>query len=433
MLKNDNVHQVSIKAIRPYPRNAKIHGDDQIRKIAESIEEFGFLNPILLDSENMILCGHGRLQAAKLLGMEEVPCLYADGLTEAQKRAYILADNRLGELAEWDRDLISQELADLRDEGFEIDITGFDVDDILFDDEMDLSEPEGGIGTDETLPPITKTGELWILGDHRLLVGDATDPEAMSRLMDGDVADLLETDPPYNVDLGITDIEEAKKRRRRTDGKVIAHDAMSEDDFRNFLLQSLGTALAVLKPGGAFYVWHADSEGLTFRSVLTELGAPIRQALIWVKTSLIIGRQDYQWKHEPCLYGWKPGAGHYFIDLRTLATTFEEDLESKDKDELIRMIRQMTSDVSTIIYEQKPVRSADHPTMKPLAMIRRQIRNSTRPGEIVLDPFGGSGTTLIACEEIGRRCRMMEISPEYADGTIRRWEEATGKKARREG
>ena len=244
--------------------------------------------------------------------------------------------------------------------------------------------------------------------------------------------DLFETDPPYNVDIGITDIEEAKKRRRRTDGKVIAHDAMSDEDFREFLMQSLRNGLDALKAGGSYYIWHADSQGLTFREVVRDLGAPIRQALIWVKSSLIIGRQDYQWKHEPCLYGWKPGAGHYFVDLRTLSTVSETDLESKEKDELIRIIREMQSDISTVIHEHKPVRSADHPTMKPLALIRRQIRNSSRPGENVLDLFGGSGTTLIACEELARHCYMMELSTEYADGIIRRWEEATGKKARRE-
>ena len=427
MLKNATVHQVRIDSIKPYQNNAKIHGPEQVRKIADSIKEFGFLNPILLDNENMILCGHGRLEAAKLLGMEEVPALYADGLTEAQKRAYILADNRLGELADWDTGLISEELKALQSEGFDIELTGFDVDDILFDESMEPDvEPAPA---QEKLPPITKPGEVWKLGDHRLMIGDSADPDQVRKLTGGEPMDLLETDPPYNVDIGITDIEEAKRRRRRTDGKVIAHDAMSDEDFRDFLRRTIGNGLDALKPGGVYYCWHADFQGLVFRSIFEELGAPIRQNIIWVKSSLIIGRQDYQWKHEPCLYGWKPGSGHYFIDLRTLSTVVDDDLESKDKDELIQILRDLTNEISTVQYEHKPVRSADHPTMKPLALIRRQIRNSTKPGDKVLDLFGGSGTTLIACEQLSRVCYTMELSSEYADGIIRRWEEETGKEA----
>ena len=248
MLKNATVHQVRINQIKPYQNNAKIHGPDQIRKIADSIKEFGFLNPILLDSENMILCGHGRLEAAKLLGMEEIPALYADGLTEAQKRAYILADNKLGELADWDSGLVSEELKALRMEGFDIELTGFDVDDILFDESMEPDLPAAP--ANEDLEPITKPGEVWKLGDHRLMIGDSADPAQVQRLTEGEPMDLLETDPPYNVDIGITDIEEAKRRRRRTDGKVIAHDAMSDDDFRDFLRKTIGNGLTALRPGG---------------------------------------------------------------------------------------------------------------------------------------------------------------------------------------
>lgn len=430
MLKNTTVYKVSINQIKPYQNNAKIHGPDQIRKIADSIREFGFLNPILLDSENMILCGHGRLEAAKLLGMEEIPALYADGLSEAQKRAYILADNKLGELADWDTGLLSEELKALQSEGFDIELTGFDVDDILFDDDMDPDLPTAP-ADEEELPPITKIGEIWKLGEHRLMVGDSADPDQVRRLTEGEAMDLLETDPPYNVDIGITDLEEAKKRRRRTDGKVIAHDAMSDDDFRDFLHRTIKNGLDALKPGGVYYCWHADIQGLVFQSVFAELGAPIRQTIVWIKSSLILGRQDYQWKHEPCLYGWKPGAAHYFIDLRTLSTVVDEDLESKEKDELIQLYRDLISEISTVQYEHKPVRSADHPTMKPIGLIRRQIRNSTKPGGKVLDLFGGSGTTLIACEQLSRICYTMEIDPLYADGIIRRFEQETGKEATR--
>lgn len=317
----------------------------------------------------------------------------------------------------------------LQSEGFDIELTGFDVDDILFDESMEPDLPAAP--ADEDLKPITKPGEIWKLGDHRLMVGDSADPDQVRRLTGGEPMDLLETDPPYNVDIGITDIEEAKRRRRRTDGKVIAHDAMSDDDFRDFLRRTIGNGLDALKPGGVYYCWHADFHSLIFRSVLAELGAPIRQNIIWVKNAISLTRQDYLWKHEPCLYGWKPGAGHYFIDLRTLSTVVDEDLESKEKDELIQLLRDLVSEISTVQYEHKPLRSADHPTMKPLALIRRQIRNSTRPGEKVLDLFGGSGTTLIACEQLARKCYMMELSPEYADGIIRRWEEETGKEATR--
>lgn len=282
---------------------------------------------------------------------------------------------------------------------------------------------------DEELPPITKLGEIWKLGDHRLMVGDSADPDQVRRLTEGELMDLLETDPPYNVDIGITDLEEAKKRRRRTDGKVIAHDAMSDDEFRDFLQRTISNGLDALRPGGVYYCWHADVHSLIFRDILAGLGAPIRQNIIWVKSAISLTRQDYLWKHEPCLYGWKPGAAHYFIDLRTLPTVVDEDLESKEKDELIQLYRELISEISTVQYEHKPVKSADHPTMKPLGLIRRQIRNSTKPGDKVLDLFGGSGTTLIACEQLSRKCYMMELSPEYADGIIRRWEEETGKEA----
>lgn len=427
MAKIAGVQEVSRADLRPYERNAKKHSAEQVEKIARSIQEFGFLSPCLIDRDLNIIAGHGRVMAAEKLGLETVPCIFVEGLTEEQRRAYILADNKLGELADWDIDLLSEELKTLQSEGFDIELTGFDVDDILFPDDMDPDPaPEQ---PQEDSSPITKAGEIWKLGDHRLMVGDSTDHEQVRKLTEGETMDLLETDPPYNVDIGITDIEEAKLRRRRTDGKVIAHDAMSDDDFREFLMKSIGNGLDALKPGGVYYCWHADSNGLIFREVFRDLGAPIRQALMWVKSSLIIGRQDYQWKHEPCLYGWKPGAGHYFIDLRTLSTVIDEDLESKEKDELIQMLREITSEITTVQYEHKPARSANHPTMKPLGLIRRQIRNSTRPGEKVLDIFGGSGTTLIACEQLSRKCYIMELSPEYADGIIRRWEEETGKEA----
>lgn len=412
MAKTTEMVEVALSSLKPYERNAKLHPAEQIERLKESIREFGFISPCLIDSENNIIAGHGRVEAAKSLGLESVPCVYVEGLTDAQRRAYILADNRLTEMGGWDMDIVSQEVEWLRSEGFNIDVTGFTADDILFD-EIDFGLDE----EPEPEPPaeaITKTGDIWQLGHHRLICGDSTKPEDLASLMHGDRADLLITDPPYNVDY------------EGAAGKI-ENDSMSADEFEDFIFNAFNIAAGHMKEGAAYYCWYASISQKNVQVALEKSGLPPRQILIWVKSALVLGRQDYQWRHEPCFYGWKEGAAHYFIDARSLTTIFD-DLDSISRDEAIKRLKEYSATTSAI-YEDKPIKSPLHPTMKPLGLFKKQIRNSSKDGDIVLDIFGGSGTTLIACEEMGRRCRIVEYDPRYATAIIHRWEEYTGCKA----
>ena len=428
MAKTTTMVEVPVSQLVPYKKNAKLHGEAQLKKLKASIEEFGFLSPCLIDKQNNIIAGHGRVMAAKELGLETVPCVYIEGLSDTQRRAYILADNRLTELGGWDMDLVSAELEALKDSGFEIDLTGFSIDDIIFEDyENDWAEP-AGTGTSSEL--IVAPGEIWELGDHRLMCGDSTESEDVAKLMEGAAADLLLTDPPYNVGLGVGDTPEvAKKRRRRTDGLKIENDAMEASEFEDFLVAAFSNAAKYMKPGAAYYSWYASTSQKSLQTALERCGLPPHQILIWIKQSLVLGRQDYQWRHEPCFYGWKEGGPHYFIDARSL-TTVTDDLDALTKDQLIERIKEMSS-ITTAIYEDKPSRSELHPTMKPLGLFKKQVRNSSKEGDLVLDLFGGSGTTLIACEEMNKRCFMMEYDPTYASAIIQRWETETGFKAKR--
>lgn len=425
----ENIRQVKINELTPYEKNAKLHSESQVKKIVASIEEFGFLNPILIDKDNNIIAGHGRVMAAKQIGMEEVPAIAVEGLTDEQRRAYILADNKLTELGEWDADLVSEELKDLKEAGFEIELTGFNIDDIIFTDDMDAEDidEEELEKQVENAEPRIKRGEIWQLGKHRLMCGDSTSADDLDRLLDGELMDLVLTDPPYNVAIGITDIEDAKRRKRRTDGLSIDNDAMSDEEFFDFLKAVFNNMKTALKEGGVFYIWHADNKRREFLQAIDAVDLEVRQILIWVKDRLVLGRQDYQWRHEPCIYGWKEGAGHYFIDCRTLTTVFD-NLESLTREKAIEIIKEL-SYFSTAIYEDRPATSEFHPTMKPIGLFMKQIRNSSREGEAVLDLFGGSGTTLLACEKLDRRCFMMEYAPNYAEVIIQRWEAETGEKA----
>ena len=412
MAKTTEMVEVALSSLKPYERNAKLHPTEQIERLKESIREFGFISPCLIDSENNIIAGHGRVEAAKSLGLKSVPCVYVEGLTDAQRRAYILADNRLTEMGGWDMDIVSQEVEWLRGEGFNIDVTGFTADDILFD-EIDFGLDEDT----EPEPPaeaITETGDIWQLGDHRLICGDSTRPWDLAALMQGDRADLLITDPPYNVDY------------EGAAGKI-ENDSMSADEFEDFIFNAFNIAAGHMKEGAAYYCWYASISQKNVQAALEKSGLPPRQILIWVKSALVLGRQDYQWRHEPCFYGWKEGAAHYFIDARSLTTIFD-DLDSITRDEAIERLKEYSA-TTTAIYEDKPSKSPLHPTMKPLGLFKKQIRNSSKEGDIVLDIFGGSGTTLIACEEMGRRCRIVEYDPRYATAIIQRWEEYTGCKA----
>jgi len=415
----------------PYAKNPR-KNQPAVDYVANSIKEFGFRNPILIDKDKVIIAGHTRLLAAEKLGIKQVPVIRIEDLTPDQVKALRLADNKTAEFAEWDRGLLDEELADLRGR--------LDMRDFGFLD----PEPEGNEDDVPATPihPKAQLGDLYQLGEHRLLCGDATKAEDVQRLMAGEEADLVVTDPPYNVAVNKTKSKkEARQRHRRTDGltiqnddfsdRQILNDDMDEASFAAFLEASFAAFLGVLRKGGAFYVWLASTHTLTFWQALTAAGLEVKQVLVWVKDQFVLGRQDYQWRHEPCFYGWKPGAAHYFVPERNHATTAEiPALEEKSKAELIQLLRDVYAQTPTDVLEfDRPKQSREHPTMKPVKLIETQIRNSSRKGDIVLDTFGGSGTTLIAAENLGRRCRMIELDPRFVDVIIERWEKLTGKKA----
>ena len=387
---------ISVKELIPYANNARTHSDEQIKKIQASIREFGFLNPVLIDQENNVIAGHGRIMAAEREGIEKVPCVIADYLTEAQRKAYILADNRLAEMSGWDEEMLQIELEGLADLDFNLDMIGFDGFELEFDDDLDIAEEaeEDDFDIDQPVEATVEPGDIFILGEHRLMCGDSTDTEQVTQMMGGDMADMLLTDPPYNVDY----------YGKTKDKLKIENDKMEDDSFRNFLADAFKSADMVLRGGGVYYIWHAGLEGYNFIGACRDVGWKVRQCVVWNKNSMVMGRQDYQWKHEPCLYGWKDGAAHKWKSDRKQTTVLEFD---------------------------RPTRSELHPTMKPIPLFDYQIRNNTDPGDIVLDLFAGSGTTIMACEQNGRRAYCMELDPHYCDVIIKRWEEYTGKEAKK--
>lgn len=404
-----NVQNRKLSELTPYPGNAKKHDKKQIANVAESIRQYGFVQPIVVDRDDVIIIGHCRALAAKKLGMDEVPCVSMDDLTPEQVNALRLVDNKSNE-SDWDFDLLAEELPGL-------DLSTFDFDWGLRD-ELNHSVIEDDY--DPVLPaePKSRIGDVYQLGNHRLMCGDSASLTDVQKLVGGVQMDLLLTDPPYNVMLGMDETpEEAKKRNRRTDGKTVANDKMEDKEFRQFLTDAFSNAAMVMKPGAPFYIWHADSEGYNFRGACRDAMLRVRQCLIWVKNSMVMGRQDYQWKHEPCLYGeseieddehepclygWTEGHKHYFFKNRRQTTVLNFD---------------------------KPVRSAEHPTMKPIKLFDYQMQCSSKPGENVLDLFAGSGTTIMAAEQNGRHAYCMEFDPKYADVIIARWEKFTGEKA----
>lgn len=410
------IEKVKIADLLEYKNNAKEHPQWQIEQIVESIEKFGFNDPIAIDENNIIIEGHGRLYALQEMGMEEVECIRLSHLGENEKKAYILAHNKLTMNTEFDADLLAQELGEI--EGIDMSSFGFLMDPLIevveddFDDEAAIEQPE----------PIAKLGDVYQLGEHFLMCGDSTDFIAVKKLCGEALMDLLVTDPPYNV----------AYEGKTEDALTIENDNMDDAKFREFLKAAFACADGVMRPGAAFYIWHADSEGFNFRGACRDIGWTVRQCLIWNKNQMVLGRQDYQWKHEPCLYGWKDGAAHYFVDDRNLLTVLEEESELKkmSKAELINYILEIQEQTATtVINEVKPSRNGLHPTMKPLRLIERLVRNSSKKGENVLDLFNGSGSTLMVCEQLGRRYFGMELDPRYVDATIERWEEFTGKKA----
>ena len=423
---------VAIDKLKPYEKNARTHSPEQVNKIAKSIEQFGFINPVLIDGDYGIIAGHGRVMGAKQVGMTEVPCIFVEDLTDTQKRAYILADNKLALDAGWDDEILKAELNFLKEVNFDISLTGFDMDEIDLN-ATDIEFKEDDFDVDAELPaePKAKLGDIYQLGRHRIMCGSSTSADDVKKLMDGAVMDLCVTDPPYNVNYG--SINETGYGKERNNANKILNDNMDDLSFYNFLLDFYTNMMSALTEGGAFYIFHADSESLNFRGALKEAGGTVKETLIWVKNALVLGRQDYQWKHEPCLYGWKDGAGHYFIDDRCQTTVFEDDsaLQKMSKDQLIQLVKQIQEEQTpcTIIHENKPMKNDLHPTMKPINLIGRLVKNSSRKNENVFDGFGGSGSTLIACEQLKRNAYLMELDPKYIDVQIKRWEDFTGQKA----
>jgi DNA modification methylase len=423
--------ELPLAALVPYERNARTHSPEQVSQLARSINEFGFTNPLLVDEDNRIIAGHGRFAAATSLGMAVVPCIELAGLSETQRRALVLADNKLAENAGWDFDLLQSELASLKLEGFDLDITGFSIEELgaMFQDDPGAADPDDAppLPTD----PVAKPGDVWLLGPHRVLCGDATKLADYHRLMRGERADCVWTDPPYNV-------------AYEADGhRAIANDDMGDAQFRQFLLDAFMGVHDAMKPGAAIYVAHADTEGLNFRASFTAAGFKLSGCLIWRKDALVLGRSDYQWQHEPILYGWKKGSAHRFYGGRKQTTIqqfgdgspFVElpdgrwQIQLGNQTMIVDGAAHVQEVVPSVFLEDKPKRNAFHPTMKPVALIERHLKHSARPRDVILDPFGGSGSTLMASERLGMQARLIELDPAYVDVIVSRWEAYTGQTA----
>lgn len=378
------IKNVNIKELKPYEKNPR-RNDEAVRFVASSIKEFGFKVPIIVDKDMVIIAGHTRYKAAKKLKLKEVPVIMADDLTDEQVKAFRLADNKVAERSEWDFDLLTDELTDILD--IDMEQFGFEfdggVEDEVQEDDFEIEPPK---------EPKAKLGDVYQLGRHRLMCGDSTKVEDVEKLMNGSQADLLLTDPPYNVDY------EGKTK----EALKIENDHMGDDSFYQFLYDVFATAYAVMRDGAAFYIWYASKEVVNFSKSITEAGLTVKQELIWNKNSMVMGRQDYQWKHEPCLYGWKETASHNWYSDRKQTTVIDID---------------------------RPTRNALHPTMKPIPLFDYLIKNSSQKGDVILDLFMGSGTTLMACEQNGRVAYGMEFDPRYVDVIIERWEQFTGEQA----
>lgn len=368
-----NIVYKKISELKEYDKNPR-KNDKAVEAVANSIQSFGFKVPIIIEPDGTIVAGHTRVKASKKLGIDEVPCIIASDLSPDQLRAFRIADNKTAELADWDLDLLVEEL-----KGIEMDMEQFGFDDLEKLLDRDVLEDE----FEEEIPEVaySKKGDVFVFGKHRLMCGDSTKSEDVEKLRDGALMDMVFTDPPYNVDY------------EGQDGMKIQNDKQSDEDFYNFLLSAFKNMYDSLKPGGPIYVCHADSEGVNFRNAFKNAGFKLAECLIWVKNSLVLGRQDYHWRHEPILYGWKEGSSHYFINDRSQDTVWEYN---------------------------KPKVNDLHPTMKPLELVGRAIKNSSKNGDKVLDLFGGSGSTMIAAEQIGRVAYLMELDEKYTDVIVKR-------------
>lgn len=440
------LRKIRLDQIKPYSGNAKEHPEEQVEQIKESIRAFGMNDPIAVDETGEIIEGHGRYMALRELGEEEAPVLVIEGLTEEQKRAYRLVHNRLTMNSGFDLRALESELEKIR--SFDMEALGFDLEELAADltrledesaeVEEDVFDPEQ-MDEETEEEPVTKPGDLIRLGDHFLLCGDATKAEDIARLMDafgeGAGADLVLTDPPYGVDYSSKNEflnRVAKGNRNQT---PIENDSLDNTALTAFLSDSFRAMRERMRPGAAYYVWHPQMRADCFMKALQRAGMRPRQCLIWVKNIHVLGMNDYQWKHEPCWYGWKEGAAHFFKDSRVEMSVFDDapSLAKMTKEQLKDYAKQLLAAMpaSTIIREDKPSRSAEHPTMKPVRLFGRLMQNSSKRGDIVLDPFLGSGTTIIAAEQLGRRGGGLELEPRYCDIIVRRWEDFTGKTAER--
>ena len=379
---------VSIEKLVPYVNNARTHSPEQINKLRSSLREFGFINPVIIDRDFGVIAGHGRILAAKEEGITEVPCVLADHLTEAQKKAYIIADNRMAMDAGWDEELLRVEIEALQADAFDLSLTGFDEKELsdLFKDDTDVQEDDFDVDAELQKPVVTRPGDVWTLGQHRLVCGDSTKAETFELLMAGKKANLVVTDPPYNVNY------------EGSAGKI-KNDNMENSAFYEFLLAAFKNTETVMADDASIYVFHADTEGLNFRRAFADAGFRLSETCIWKKQSLVLGRSPYQWQHEPILFGWKKKGKHQWYTGRKESTIWEFDKSKKN---------------------------GDHPTMKPILLLTYPIMNSSMSNTLVLDPFGGSGSTLIACEQTDRSCCTIELDEKFCDVIIKRYIEQVG-------
>lgn len=424
----EKIAVAELKAAAYNPRKDLQPGDAEYEKLKRSIQEFGYVEPVIWNKRTgIVVGGHQRLKVMKDLGFTEVDCVVVD-LEESKEKALNIALNKIS--GEWDTDLLASLLKDLDGNGYDITLTGFDLAEAqeLFGsgsmENVHEDEFDAETALDAVTEPKTKTGDLWILGQHRLLCGDSTQSEDANRVLDGRMADLMVTDPPYNVDYGSS--IKGKHQSQSRSNSAIANDNLSDDEFYQFLLAFYKAAEKNLKKGAPIYVFHSTKETVNFTQAMTTAGFKYAQTLIWMKNHFTLGRQDYQWKHEPILYGWKEGAGHYFIDDRTLPTILEngvENLRKMSKVDLVELVEKILDLPNTIIEDNKPNKSPDHPTMKPITLCAKLIYNSSHEGDTVYEPFGGSGSTLIAAEQLNRKCCAIELEPKYCDVIVRRYRE----------
>ena len=388
MITTKEMQLVPIEKLVPYVNNARTHSPEQINKLRSSLREFGFINPVIIDRDYGVIAGHGRILAAKEEGIKDIPCVFADHLTEAQKKAYIIADNRMAMDAGWDEELLRVEIEALQAEAFDLSLTGFDEKELadLFQEDSEVEDDDFDVDGELKEPAVTQMGDVWTLGRHRLVCGDSTKEETYEVLMQGQKANLVLTDPPYNVNY------------EGAAGKI-KNDNMTGDKFYQFLLDAFTNMEKVMANDASIYVFHADTEGLNFRKAFADAGFYLSGCCIWMKPSLVLGRSPYQWQHEPCLYGWKKKGKHqWYADRKQ----------------------------TTIWSFEKTKKNTDHPTMKPIPLLAYPIKNSTMSNTLVLDPFGGSGSTLIACEQTDRSCFTIELDEKFCDVIVKRYIEQVG-------